>query len=422
MTYPLCLALLALLGFGSATDLSSAATVSGYGPGGCARLDNRSTERLLGVAADPAGLRWADGQGVLAASLLLLVIVGGSTRLRSQRQRVEGNIHLDSDRLEPSTQRALPPQSSRSFPATVPSHESHSGGVRERPLILLVDNDIAARRSLRCQLEPAYRITEAAGGSEALIKALASTPDLVVTDFGKPGLNFDLLSSLRLDERLAVVPVVVVTHSASQESRLESLRRGVDDYLVQPVDPRELLARISNLLATQQRLLERFRAQASAPSARGIEISQIEAMPADQIFVERVVAEIEKQLGNSDHTVEMLAESLGCDRSHLLRKLKAIAGQTPSSLIRSLRLQRATQLLQADAANVSEIAFAVGFKTAAHFSRTFSRRYGESPSAYARRHREAEVRRESVGGKPGRLGTAHELGDAPRPDTSPRSQ
>ena len=108
---------------------------------------------------------------------------------------------------------------------------------------------------------------------------------------------------------------------------------------------------------------------------------------ADESFLTRVQAAVEERLGDSELTVEGLAEALGCDRSYLLRKLRALTGETPSGLIRSLRLQRAEQLLRAGAGAVSEIAYAVGFKSVAHFSNAFHERYGERPSAFAARHR-----------------------------------
>ncbi|MFL6233494.1 MAG: helix-turn-helix transcriptional regulator [Thermoanaerobaculia bacterium] len=88
---------------------------------------------------------------------------------------------------------------------------------------------------------------------------------------------------------------------------------------------------------------------------------------ADESFLARVQAAVEERLGDSDLSVESLAEALACDRSYLLRKLRSLTGETPSGLIRSLRLQRAEQLLRAGAGTVSEIAYSVGFKSVAHF-------------------------------------------------------
>ncbi len=67
----------------------------------------------------------------------------------------------------------------------------------------------------------------------------------------------------------------------------------------------------------------------------------------------------------------------------LLRKLRALTGETSHELIWRLRIERAAQLLQQDVASVKEIAFAVGFKYEASFSRSFRKVYDVSPSEYA---------------------------------------
>ena len=106
---------------------------------------------------------------------------------------------------------------------------------------------------------------------------------------------------------------------------------------------------------------------------------------ADDAFLERVHEAVEAHLGDETFSVERLAEAVGVSRSHLHRQLKALAGQTPTDLIRTMRLERAAQLLAARAGTVSEVAYAVGFKSVSHFSDSFVRAYGYRPSDYATR-------------------------------------
>ena len=188
-----------------------------------------------------------------------------------------------------------------------------------------------------------------------------------------PGLDGNaLFRSLREDPELEFIPVVLLTAKASAENRIQGLREGVDDYLVKPFDPRELKARVDNLIASRKRLLERFEGTPlQPPPLRSLQVSEVQVTSADESFLARVQAVIEERLGDPELTVEALADALACDRSYLLRKLRALAGETPSGLIRSLRLQRAEQLLRAGAGTVSEIAYAVGFKSVAHFSNAF---------------------------------------------------
>jgi AraC-like DNA-binding protein len=123
------------------------------------------------------------------------------------------------------------------------------------------------------------------------------------------------------------------------------------------------------------------------PSPRPLRVSAVAVTSADDAFLARVRSLVESRLDDTALSVEALAAALGCDRSYLLRKLSALTGESPSELIRSLRLQRAEQLLRGGAGAVSEIAYAVGFKSLAHFSNAFQKRYGERPSAFAARHR-----------------------------------
>lgn len=265
----------------------------------------------------------------------------------------------------------------------LPPREDSADG-DDRTTVLVVDDNAEMRAYVRRHLEPDYRVVEAADGAQGLEEARRLTPDLVVSDVMMPGLDGNaLFRALREDPELDFIPVVLLTAKASAESRIQGLRDGVDDYLVKPFDSRELKARVDNLIASRRRLKERL----DGIPPRPLRATEVAVVPADEAFLTRVQAVVEERLGDTDLSVEGLAEALRCDRSYLLRKLRALTGETPSGLIRSLRLQRAEQLLRAGAGTVSEIAATVGFKSVAHFSNAFQERYGERPSAFAARHR-----------------------------------
>jgi signal transduction histidine kinase/ligand-binding sensor domain-containing protein/DNA-binding response OmpR family regulator len=258
---------------------------------------------------------------------------------------------------------------------------------QDRTTVLVVDDNADIRAYVRRHLEPDYRVIEAGDGIQGLKRARSFLPDLVISDVMMPGLDGNaLFRSLREDPELDLVPVILLTAKASAENRIQGLRDGVEDYLVKPFDPRELKARVDNLLASRRRLLERIGTPPASPP-RSLRVSEIHVTPADESLLARVQAAVEERLGDPELTVESLAAALGWDRSYLLRKLRTLTGESPSALIRSLRLQRAEQLLRAGAGSVGEIAYSVGFKSVAHFSNAFQERYGERPSAFAARHR-----------------------------------
>ena len=97
---------------------------------------------------------------------------------------------------------------------------------------------------------------------------------------------------------------------------------------------------------------------------------------ADEAFLEQVREAIEAHLSDDTFSVAQLAEVSGVSRGHLHRQLKALAGKTPTDLIRTMRLERAARLLDGCAGTVSEVAYAVGFKSVGHFSDSFMNQFG----------------------------------------------
>ncbi|MEM7357349.1 MAG: ATP-binding protein, partial [Acidobacteriota bacterium] len=130
----------------------------------------------------------------------------------------------------------------------------------ERPAILVVDDHPELRGYVREHLEPHYRVIEAGDGREGLHRARQAPPDLVVSDVMMPEMDgFELCRQLRQDPELDWLPMILLTAKATAEARLEGLGFGADDYLTKPFDVRELLVRIDNLIASRQRLRDRFR-------------------------------------------------------------------------------------------------------------------------------------------------------------------
>ena len=137
------------------------------------------------------------------------------------------------------------------MPEIIAGDEPGGAGTAHR--IMVVDDDPVLRAILRGYLEEAgYRVAEAADGG-ALLDALPRLdPTLVLLDVKLPGTNgFDLLRSIRARSE---VPIIMVTSCAEAGERVEGLELGADDYITKPFVPRELVARVRNVL---RRAMER---------------------------------------------------------------------------------------------------------------------------------------------------------------------
>jgi PAS domain S-box-containing protein len=132
-------------------------------------------------------------------------------------------------------------------------------GAGPRGQVLVADDNADMRRYLGRLLAGAYDVRGVSDGLAALAAARDRPPDLILADVMMPGLDgFGLLRELRTDPRTRTVPVVFLSARAGEESRLEGLRAGADDYLVKPFSARELLARVKAHLE-----LARIRREAS---------------------------------------------------------------------------------------------------------------------------------------------------------------
>jgi AraC-like DNA-binding protein len=156
--------------------------------------------------------------------------------------------------------------------------------------------------------------------------------------------------------------------------------------MVKPFEMRELDVRVRNLILSRRRLRERF---SSAPANDPAVAAVVEAdvAPADKTYIAKVRDEIQRALANPDFGVGELADAVSQDRSHLFRRVKQLFGESPSDLIRRMRVEEGERLLLADSsATVTDVAYAVGFNSLSYFCHCFQNAYGATPAAYRTTH------------------------------------
>lgn len=133
--------------------------------------------------------------------------------------------------------------------ASAPSHDKVFGS-----LIMMVDDEPLSLEVTQVQLEEAgfSRFLTTSQPSEALALITRQRPDLLLLDLMMPGISgFDILARMEADNILKDVPTIVLTSSADGQSRLKALDLGITEFLVKPVDPVELVLRVSNTLAAK---------------------------------------------------------------------------------------------------------------------------------------------------------------------------
>ena len=124
--------------------------------------------------------------------------------------------------------------------------------------VLLAEDNADLREYLTRLLARHWTVQAVVDGSAALAAIEHRVPDVVVTDVMMPGLDgFGLLRALRSNDRTAHIPVIMLSARAGEESRVEGLQQGADDYLVKPFSGRELIARVNAQVTLARNARER---------------------------------------------------------------------------------------------------------------------------------------------------------------------
>jgi PAS domain S-box-containing protein len=203
-----------------------------------------------------------------------------------------GSAHLPADRIDPPGDRGSSLLKAEVYaeealqwlrPAEVPTIGQRPPELAlplesARGRILLADDNADMREYIVRLLGTRYDVIAVSDGALALAEAIEEPPDLILTDVMMPGLDgFDLLRAIRNHPRLRTTPVILLSARAGQESRVEGLTRGADDYLTKPFTAGELTARVASQLE-----LAKQRREAETQVRRRVEEVEnlMEALPA----------------------------------------------------------------------------------------------------------------------------------------------
>ncbi|MBR5963546.1 MAG: response regulator [Bacteroidaceae bacterium] len=262
----------------------------------------------------------------------------------------------------------------------------------ERPKILIVEDNDELRDFIEHILSDTYRITLATDGEEGLRMGRELWPDLIITDIMMPVMDgFQMIQQIKEDADIYAVPIIVLTAKGTLDDRIHGVELGIDDYVLKPFSASYLKARVAALLEQRQRLRQRFMQMLSEGDKvlvrRSLEPDMPVITPADELFLQDVMAFMEKNMDNADITIDDFASAVKLGRTVFYNKLKATVGLTPIDFVQEMRIKRAVQLMKTDNFTISEIAYQTGFNDPKYFSRCFKKHLGETPTDYLKKLR-----------------------------------
>jgi DNA-binding response OmpR family regulator len=246
---------------------------------------------------------------------------------------------------------------------------------RSRTRVLAVEPDDRLRDYLVSLLSRKYDTVALPCSREVMERIAEIDPDIVITEVAMEWMRGDeLCNTLKSNVETNHISVILLSALSDRESVIRGLESGADDYIAKPFDAEILLTRIHNVLANRVKLRE---AVSSGIAMKG-EIAWTEVL--DREFMDKTVAIVESKMSDVDFSVNRLCVEMRMSRSSFYSKIKSLTGQAPADFIRTIRLARARELLLQGRHNVTEVADIVGFSDAKHFSTSFKKQFGMSPS------------------------------------------
>ncbi len=257
-------------------------------------------------------------------------------------------------------------------------NNSHISGTSFHYRLLVIEDEEDIRNYLIEELSSEFNVITAKDGEEGLKIATNLIPDVIITDVIMP-----VLTGLELCERLknqvitSHIPVLILSAKASVENQIEGLEMGADVYMVKPFNIDHLKAQLLRLISFKEAIYSRYKNETSLIPQDTL------SNKLDENFMQKVMTFIEKNITDTNLSVDQLANCVSLSRVQTYRKIKAISGLSIVEFIRTIRLKKAAQMVMEGLLSISEIAFETGFSTPSYFSKCFHDHFGKTPSEFA---------------------------------------
>lgn len=248
------------------------------------------------------------------------------------------------------------------------------------PKLLVVEDDVDIANYIEANFQNQFIVYKAYNGEDGLKMLKEVNIDFIITDLMLPVLDgIQLSKKVKQNIQTSHIPIIMLTAKSDQESELEGLSVGVDDYIAKPFDISILKTKVSNMLKYKARLQEYY------SNSMDIEPDKIAFNKMDEEFLEKAKAIVLENLSNSEFSVHEFSQQMAMSRSNLHLKMKAITDDTVVDFIKKIRFNHACTLLKDGRYSIADISEMVGFSSASYFSTSFKQYFNIAPTDYIKK-------------------------------------
>jgi CheY-like chemotaxis protein len=263
-------------------------------------------------------------------------------------------------------------------PTALQQQASTDDKAGDLPTLLIIEDNQQLQYYLQDLFKDEYQVVLAENGKIGLEHAIEHIPDLIVSDIMMPVMDgYQLLDEVKSHSATNHIPVILLTAKSDKHSLLKGLKYRADDYLSKPFDDQVLRLKLANLLHLRNMWHQRY--LAADTEQTGAIVMQFN--PAQQAFIDKLNAVCEQHYQNGQFGIDELEEQMNMSKRQLQRKVKALCGTTPLSILKEVRLEKARVAIE-NGEQITQVAYSCGFNSYDVFSRAFKEKYQLSPKQY----------------------------------------
>lgn len=288
----------------------------------------------------------------------------------------------------------LDDRSEREFDAWTPRPPAGEQAPGHSPLpeqqqprtILIIEDDPALLAHLPTLFPGDWTIHTTSDAESGWDIAEEREPELIITDLILPGQSgFDLTRRLKADDRTAHIPIIILTALADEENKLAGLGLSVDSFMGKPFSNRELLLRVTGLLANRDRVLANAGRLILNIDSQNTDRAEAGSSKIEDEFLQKLHKVLDDREKISSISLEDIAGELAMSTRSFQREMERL-GISWREYKKLRRLRYAMDLLRDPDNKIGVIAENAGYSSAAHFSKVFKKHTGSSPSDWRREH------------------------------------
>ncbi|MBW4615523.1 MAG: DNA-binding response regulator [Desmonostoc vinosum HA7617-LM4] len=250
--------------------------------------------------------------------------------------------------------------------------------------ILVIEDDADTRNIFLASLEAeGFATMGAENGIVGIQQAREHLPDLVICDIFMPDMDgYDVLMALRQNHDTAIIPFIFLTGCNTQAALRKGMELGADDYLTKPSTVEDLLRAIATRLEKQALMKRWYANQISKASTLSVATDAFfPSIPQLKPVFDFIETNYCQGITLSD-----VAEAVGYSPAYLTSRVAKQTGETVNGWIVKRRMAAARPLLQNTNQSIEQIAIALGYQNACHFSRQFRQHHDISPRVWRQQH------------------------------------